>query len=128
MKLSVKINTIPHDQHLYTTVGCWFWEKLNQDDTSIHIRVSRNLPNDDIFLVALHELVESYLCSKKNISTSQVNDWDMKNPDVEEPGEVAGAPYFQEHKDANDIEKLMCEKLNLNWDEHNKKLENLCNG
>jgi hypothetical protein len=77
--------------------------------------VSR-LGNDDYeFLVALHELVESYLCERRGITAADVDAFDFPFRGDGEPGDNPTAPYFREHAFATKVERLMADELGVDW-------------
>lgn len=121
--MRIVIETIPHDQQRYDTVGDWH----RGADGTVHIKVSelptKNalFPEKFAFLVALHELVEWALCESAGITTSKVDtfDWDWVPHDgIEEPGDDADAPYFEQHQMASGIERTVAAALGVNWVEY----------
>lgn len=94
----------------YDTVG-------DYEDKKDHLRITvckqkgyvKN--EDELKGVALHELVELWLCLKRGIKMKDIDKWDIAHPGAIEPGEVKGCPYFKEHAFANKIEKLFLKEL-----------------
>ena len=125
--MNIKIQTIPHDQQRYPTVGDWQIDA----DGNLLIQVS-DMGNPDFeLLVALHELVEVALCKKRGITTKQVDDFDMQfekeretglHGDTDEPGDDAKAPYKKEHFFATNIERLMSEQLGVDFSKYEAAL------
>ena len=81
-----------------------------------------DMGNEDYaFLVALHELVEGYLCVKRKISDEVVTDFDKEyearrpEGDTSEPGNDLRAPYHKEHVFATYMERFMAEELKVDW-------------
>jgi hypothetical protein len=121
--MKITIETIPHDQQRYSTVGNWIVEK----DGTRHIFVS-DMGNDDYaFLVGLHEMIEQRLCEKRKITQKQVDDFDKKfeadrakgkHGEDDEPGDDPKAPYRREHFFATNIEALTCDQLGVNWQKY----------
>lgn len=99
-------------------VTCGDWEPM--PDGSINVTVVDYGREDGAFLVALHELVEAYICRKRGVTDEQVTEWDLRNPELEEPGDHPNAPYLREHRVATHLEFLVCQELGLDWDEHNR--------
>jgi hypothetical protein len=128
--MRVVIETIPHKNQRYETVGDW--EYL--PDGTIQIRVS-DMGNDDYnYLVALHELIEQKLCAKRGITQKQVDDFDIqfekdrvegKHMPDEEPGDHPEAPYQNEHSAASGVERLMSSMLGVKWEDYAVAVESL---
>jgi hypothetical protein len=116
----ITIEQIPYSEARYSTHGDWVVDEFG----NIHIRVSKELGEDGAFLVAIHELLEVYLCKKRGITTATVDAFDLTY-EGDDPGADPKAPYFNEHKFATKIEKLLCKELGLDWDEYEAGLEKL---
>jgi len=100
----------------YVTSGDW---EIIGDLVSITV-ADYGMKDENAFLVALHELVESYLCLKDGVSDESVTKFDIENPDLPEPGDSPDAPYHKQHAVATFVERVVCGALGINWDEHNK--------
>lgn len=67
-----------------------------------------------VWAVAVHELVETYLCQRAGITESMVDEFDIAYDqnrlpgDVTEPGDDPKAPYYKQHKFATKVENLLC--------------------
>ena len=99
----------------YATTGDW---EVIGDLLSITV-ADYGGQEDSAFLVALHELVESFLCKKAGIAEEDVSRFDIENPHLEEPGDSPEAPYYNQHLIATMIEKIVCEHIGMNWEAHN---------
>jgi hypothetical protein len=105
--MNIEIQSIPHTDQRYETCGDWWF-----DDTGLHIRVSHTTDDND-FLIAMHELVEAYLCNKRGISEQAITDFDIefeKNRQpgsIDEPGDSPFAPYRSEHRFATQVERII---------------------
>lgn len=128
--MKITIESIPHKHHRYETVGDWFWRKKH-----LVIRVSKMKNPDYILLVAIHELVEAWLCFRRGISERSVTKFDKEFEEkrsnhqflggVSEPGDHPEAPYFDEHQFATKIERMVAEELEINWRKYEKTLDSL---
>ena len=119
--MEIHIKTIPQIEQRYATVGDYWWDK----DGSLQIRVSE-LGNEDMeFLVAIHELTESYICEKRGIKEPDIMAFDIAHIDSDDPGALPDAPYFKEHFFAETIERLIAGQLNINWQEYDKTIAKL---
>jgi hypothetical protein len=132
MSLHIYIDTIPHAEQRYPTVGD-YWEEPGREvfPTRHEIRVSEMQNRDYEFLVALHELVEMYLCLKHGISEESITAFDKdfeanRMPgNFDEPGFDSAAPYYEEHKFATVVEKAVAAELGVNWDHYDTTVNEL---
>jgi len=123
--MEIIIKTIPHNEHRYETVGD-YWK---DNEEKMQIRVSELGNSDMEFLVSLHELIEAYLIYKRGISEQSITDFDIKfneSGKEGEPGDDKEAPYRKEHFFATSIERLMCAELNINWEDYDKAVMEVC--
>lgn len=121
--LNVQMKSINQSDQRYETLGDWWDDK----DGVTQIRVTHLKNPKSEFLVALHELVEQYLCKDRGITDEAVTTHDKmfekeraegKWDEYAEPGDDPRAPYLKEHFVAELIERLMAHELNINWKEH----------
>jgi len=103
------IQTVPQEDQRYNTVGDW----LMVPGDTCEIRISRDVHEDEGFLIALHEMVEWYLCRKRGIAQEVVDAFDMAYTGDDEPGDELAAPYTREHRFAMLIEHLMAHELGI---------------
>lgn len=119
----IVFDVIPHKKHRYPTVGDYY--KKNGE---LHVRVSK-MNSKHEFLVLIHELIEFFLIDQKGISIKSIDDFDMlyeaTKTDDSEPGNDPNAPYFEEHQYATYIEKLLAEKLGVNWQKYDASVNAL---
>ena len=82
-------------------------------------------------LVAVHELVEKILCSDRRISDEDITAFDKKyeadrlagaHPPDAEPGDNRLSPYRKEHFHATNIERLLAEQLNVDWERYEQTI------
>jgi len=114
MKISIK--TIQHQYHRYPTLGDYY-----DKDGESHIFVSDVGNEDAEFLIAIHELIEQYLCRKRGISEESISAFDIayENSGKDgEPGDEKDAPYYKEHQFATIMERLICQELGIDWREY----------
>lgn len=108
----IDIQFIPEAQMRQPGIGDWWFE-----GDILHVRaVEGDL--DGPFLVALHELVEAWLCKAHGVDQLAVDDFDNlfetePHPDEAEPGDDPRAPYRTEHRQAMLIEHLMANFLGI---------------
>lgn len=109
--LDICIREIPAPAQRYATLGDWAIDEAGR----VNIFVTPD-PKDgphSAFLIALHELVEAYLCQVRGISQTSVDAFDMAYAGEGEPGDEPGAPYRKEHRFAMLVEHLMAHELGL---------------
>jgi hypothetical protein len=101
--MRITIQTIDHKSQRYNTVGDWVFDQ----DGGITIFISETGRDQWNICIAIHELVEAFLCKTNGITQEQVDKFDMgwkPNDGFEEPGEDPRAPYFNEHSYASYVE------------------------
>jgi hypothetical protein len=119
--MNITIQTIPHDQQRYPTVGDWVWV----DDNNLQIRVSHLGDRRYEALVAVHELVEALLCREHGITTEAADAFDKAFEGDGEPGAAADCPYHLEHFHATVIEMTLARSLGVDWDEYDNAVSAL---
>ena len=116
-KHQIKVTIRPAEVIRHNNIGDYYIDKegarcFEIGDTSFDIS---NL------LILVHELVEYILIDHAGIPISAVDKFDKESKD-DEPGDNPLAPYHEQHKTAMDVEKMICEKIGLDWDEHEKRI------
>lgn len=76
-------------------------------------------------LILLHEMVEYTLLKKEGIREEIINEWDANHMDAIDPALVKGSPYKEQHIFAENIERMVCQKLGLDWNEYDEHVMNL---
>lgn len=126
--LNIAITGVKHSEQRYNTCGDWY-----SDDSSgaLWIRVSAELPRREQFLVAIHELVEAFLCECAGVTAEQVDQFDMNNQWFDswgkeiELGDMSNAPYYRQHQFATGIERLLAAEAQVNWLEYEAHVNQL---
>ena len=127
MSIDLDVRTIPHEHQRYATVGDYVDDSFRR----VHITVScmRNWRYE--LLVAVHEMVEYYLCKEAKIKMEDIDAFDktyelQRLPDDDsEPGDSVLAPYHEQHVAATRIEKFIAAELGVNWTTYDKVVNNL---
>jgi hypothetical protein len=147
--MNINIKIIPHSEQRYETIGDWWFEYKEAEKpytnsseinplapTSLEIRVS-NLGNTNVrdfygsLCIAVHELIEVILCSRRGITQEQVDKFDKdfeskrQEGNTNEPGDDPAAPYRKEHFFATSIERLLAAELGIDWKEYEDKINSL---
>lgn len=91
-------------------IGDWWF-----DGSVLHVRA---IDNEDAFLVAVHELVEAWLCDQAGVDQKDVDAFDLAfeaegHDPEEEPGDDPRAPYRAQHRDAMIVEHLVARMLGV---------------
>jgi hypothetical protein len=127
--MRIIIETIPHEQHRYPTVGDW---RLGAwDGDSLHIYVSEMGDWRHEVLVAFHEFAEATLCKHRGIPEKAVDEFDIAyeleraEGDESEPGDDPAAPYYWEHQFSTCLERLLAGQLDVDWTTYNAAVESL---
>jgi hypothetical protein len=77
--------------------------------------------------VAIHELIEAYMCRDAGVTDEQVTKFDFmyereraegKHGPLDEAGDDERAPYRVQHEAATIVEKSVCFVLGLSWKQH----------
>ena len=118
-RYSADVQTIANKFQRYRTCGDWF----TADNGLLKIRVSNTNNRKYAFLTALHEMIEQFLCECSGITEDQVDSWDLLHEDQDEPGEMLKCPYREQHLFAEAMEKVIAEKIGVDWVEYGKALE-----
>jgi hypothetical protein len=126
--MKILIKTVPHREQRYNTPGDYFVDS----EGATNIVVSEFGNEDSEIAVALHELVESYLCKKAGVTVEEIDAWDMAFEDrsdadeYAEPGDHPEAPYHKQHKFALELERRLILECGDDWDEHNERVLSVC--
>lgn len=105
---SIRIEFVPAASMRYVTLGD-FWET----DDALIIQVSDEVPPNEQYLVALHELIEWKLCALSGITNKQIDDFDFVYQGDGEPGDEPHSPYRTQHRFAMLIEHLMAHEMGV---------------
>ena len=126
--LYITIREIPHAQQRYDTVGDW---TVNPSGDTWDITVSNLGDWRYAFLVAVHELIEMALCRHRGITEAAVTQFDLdfeaaRPPgNTDEPGHDPKAPYREEHRFAEAIERRVAAELGVQWKDYDRKVTEL---
>lgn len=124
--MRIVIETIPHASHRYPTVGD-YWRDT---DGTMQVRVSEVTDERHALLVAVHEVIEAFLCEQRGIAEEAITAFDCAHladddPWVDDPGHCPEAPYHREHVFAECIERLFAFEMGVNWQAYGAAIEAL---
>lgn len=122
--MRIEIKTIDASVMRYPTAGDWEW----LPDGALKITAPDYGGQDQsALLVALHELVEAWLCRRDGVTDQEVTKFDTDHPKLEEPGDDPRAPYHIQHQAAMLTEKTVAMSFSADWDAHNQWVINAGN-
>ncbi len=125
--LNITIQTIPHHEQRYPTVGDYYYTP----DGKWRFFISDLGDWRMELCVAVHELVECALCRYAGIPIQDIDLFDMqyeqnRQPDDDsEPGDSPRAPYHQQHCVATGVERFVVALLGLKWKEYEDRINSL---
>lgn len=124
MALDITIRTVPHEQVRCDQSGDWH---VNNDG-SVEVLVSdMNGSWRSELAVAIHELIEAFLCREAGVSDDDVTKFDLafelerangKQTLRAEAGDDERSCYRVQHQAANFVERAVCSVLGIDWEEH----------
>ena len=122
--MRIEVKTVDPSAMRYPTAGDWEW----LPDGALMLTVPEYGGNDvSVLLVAIHEMIEAYLCKRDGITDEQVTQFDIDNPLLEEPGDDLAAPYHKQHVIAMAIEKECATATRTDWKAHDNWVFNVGN-
>ena len=120
---SLHFQVIPHSQQRYCSIGD-YWE---QPPNSGHweIRVSDLGDWRMNILILIHEITELAQTEAEGIPEPAIKAFDEKFEannvsNEDEPGDCQDAPYHQQHVFAECQERLLAQRLGVNWKEYDE--------
>lgn len=124
--LNIAITAIRHQDQRYDTCGDWF---QSPGFNGLQVNVSAELSRKEQFLVAIHELIEAFLCECAGVTEASVDQFDHGHAEMalkgEEPGDCITAPYYKQHQIATGIERILAAEVGVSWLEYEKHIEEL---
>lgn len=125
---------IPQVEQRYGTLGDYFqnekYPHIDQYRMSNFSKVEDNPVTARMYAIAVlvHELVEFEQCKRDGVPEQLITDFDMAFEMLGKPGEPGDdpeAPYFHQHQRATFVERAVISAFGLNWDEYEKKCEEM---
>lgn len=114
----------------YPTCGDYFYDS-NGD---LQFRVAKMSNPDYEFLIRIHEQFEQYLTEKHGISEESITNFDIHyemgrikglvSKDAE-PGDDPRCAYKNEHRFAENIERLAAHELKVDWQKYTNEVMSL---
>jgi len=125
--MRIVIQSVPQSKIRADQSGDWWVHGTHQ--YTIHV-LDTMLPESQL-AVAIHELVEAYLCRKHGVTDGDVCAFDEhyeaerkegKHKEDDEPGDDPRSPYRKEHAAATHVERAVCHAFELSWLSHEQSL------
>jgi hypothetical protein len=121
--MKISILTQPHRLQRYNTIGDWFTDKATG---TVRIHVSELGSWRYELCVAVHELVEAFLCMHDEVAEESVDKFDKSFVQRdEEPGDNPNAPYQRQHCLATGVERILAACLGVKWAYYEDAIEKL---
>jgi len=119
----INIKFIDGKEQRYITCGD-YWET----DNSIEIRITKQDNPECNLLIMLHEMIEYILCEKRGIKEADIMKFDLAwedlpEPKEDEPGNCKWAPYYVEHRIAENYERQLASHMNIDWINYENNLK-----
>ena len=123
VSMKISVFTQPHNLQRYNTVGDWFTSRI---DGKVQIIVSELGSWRYELLVAVHELVEAFLCMHDGVAEESVTKFDKQFVQRDaEPGDSPDAPYARQHCIATGVERILAACLGVKWQHYEDAIEKL---
>lgn len=119
MKIAIK--TVKQSDQRYCTCDDW---KRNGD--TMEILVSEMGDDEMNFLIAIHAMIEAFLCERDGVKEEDVTKFDMENMDLDNPGDNPKAPYNKQHLIATLIECQLASYLGIPWKLYEERISEIC--
>lgn len=122
--MKIVVETIPHDQHRYPTVGDYWIDGAG----TIQVRVSQLSSERREMAVLIHELFEMFAVTCAGIALDAIDAFDTayeasRDPvDLEEPGDQPDAPYYRQHQAATIVERFFIEHTGDHWQDYDHEI------
>ena len=113
--INIRIKTVKPGTLPYNRVGDWHWE-----GERLHIWVQDMKDERHEWLIALHEIVEAYLCKVSQVSEESIDEYDKAN----EGKWIPAGPGYREHLTATGIESILASITGVNWDKYEEEVAN----
>ena len=126
--MNITISTIPYSEMRYPTCGDYFYE-----GETLQIKVARMSNEKYEWLIAIHELVEVFVCKIQGISHQTIDAFDVEfekhrqqlTLSTAEPGDAPGCPYRSAHSIASGVERTLAWVFGVDWLEYEREINAL---
>ena len=119
----IRIEFVDQSEHRYATVGDY-----GETESEIWFRITRFENPAYSFAVLLHELHERFRNLQFDIRDEEVDAFDLKHPELDDPGLDPRAPYHACHMEADALERLFILLTGNDWIEYEAAISGLVVG
>jgi hypothetical protein len=126
--MKIVIETLPLKKLRYKSLGDYF-----EDHGVEYIQVAELGDWRMELAIAIHELVEDYICKHRGIKEEDIMAFDLEfeknrpKGNDSEPGDSPLAPYTKEHQIATAVERLLCSYLDVSWEDYEQRCIDVLN-
>jgi hypothetical protein len=124
---------IDQAEQRYDTVGDYWLE----EDGTLQFRSTAFKDWRMAYACIMHELAEAALCLHVGVTFADIDDFDKRweaarqaagleaitladGTEIDEPGDDPSAPYYEQHKTGDIIERIFANACGLNWQAYEK--------
>jgi len=112
----------------YDTLGDWQYDERHGEVVArIDVPKFGTDANYAAWLVAIHEIVELFLCLRAGVTQREADEFHASHKDSDEYGDELDCPYYDQHQIADAVEKLLCGAIGVSWKDYvalsNRKCE-----
>ena len=117
----IHIYFVPQEQQRYNTIGDY-----GENHDATWFKITRFDKNPEYSIACLiHEIHEFFRNKQEGISVESVDDFDLANEHLDEPGESIDAPYHKTHMEADILERAVLKFMGGDWIEYEAAINNL---
>ena len=114
----ILIEFVPKELIRNNDVGDYF----KQNNTLV-IRALKMNNLDYSYMIGLHELLEAWRSERRGISELAIDKFDSEHSELESPGDHPEAPYKEDHRFSENIERLICFDFGINWFDYEQAIK-----
>lgn len=112
------------DRDLMRNEGLGDYWSDNKGNVNITAYMKDEKSYNEAFLIVCHELIEQRLTEHRGIKEEDIDKFDYMvlhtRPEANEPGDEPDAPYYCEHRFAENIERLIAAELGIDFNDYFK--------
>jgi hypothetical protein len=115
----ITITQIDDAEFRYDALGDWHYDD-RRDEVVAQIAVPKfsRGSNYAAWLIAIHELVELFLCARQGVTQREADAFHASHQDSDEYGDELDCPYYEQHQIADAVEKLLCGAIGIRWKDY----------
>lgn len=115
----ITITQIDDTEFRYDALGDWQYEDEHGEvNAQIVVPKFGGDTNYAAWLIAIHEMVELFLCVRQGVTQRQADEFHASHADSDEYGDEVDCPYHDQHQIADAVEKLLCGVIGVSWKDY----------